>query len=160
MCSIVTADMVRRQNECRQWKIRCALNESKEDAIKRFDRLWRSGMRASREDGVFWIHAIIQSTSFDETLRYCHCFAPVKLHNDQVTALKAAWECGCGISLSFSRSGKFGMEKHCYDISWHRWCGIMNGRRKDIFGNTKTGSLSVRYSDIRIMYNKKQIGRR
>lgn len=55
MCSIVTADMVRRQNECRQWKIRCALNESKEDAIKRFDRLWRSGMRASREDGVFWI---------------------------------------------------------------------------------------------------------
>ena len=66
MCSIVTADMEHRQNECRQWKIRCALNESKEDAIKRFDRLWRSGMRVSREDGVFWIHAIIQSTAFDE----------------------------------------------------------------------------------------------
>lgn len=85
MCSIVTVDMEHRQNECWQWKMRCALNEL---------------------------------------------------------------------------SDKFLMEKHCYDISWHRWCGIMNGRRKDIFGNTKTGSLSVRYSDIRIMYNKKQIGRR
>ena len=39
MCSIVTADMVRRQNECRQWKIRCALNESKEDACQQ--RGWR-----------------------------------------------------------------------------------------------------------------------
>ena len=92
MCSIVTADMVRRQNKCRQWKIRCALNESKEDAIKRFDRLWRSGMRVSREGGMFWIHAIIQSTAFDETLRYCHCFAPVKLRDDQFAALKAVWE--------------------------------------------------------------------
>ena len=60
MCSIVTADMERRQNECWQWKIRCALNES---------------------------------------------------------------------------SDKFLMEKHCYDISWHRCCCIVNGRRKEIFGN-------------------------
>lgn len=51
MCSIVTADMERRKDECRQWKIRCALNESNEEAIKRFDRLWRSGMRVSREGG-------------------------------------------------------------------------------------------------------------
>lgn len=92
MCSIVTADMERRQNECRQWKIRCALNESKEGAIKRFDHLWRSGMHVSREGGMFWIHAIIQSTAFDETLRYCHCFDPVKLRDDQFAALKAAWE--------------------------------------------------------------------
>ena len=92
MCSIVTADMERRQDECRQWKIRCALNESKEGEIKRFDRWWRSGMRVSREGGMFWIHAIIQSTAFDETLRYCHCFDPVKLRDDQFAALKAAWE--------------------------------------------------------------------
>lgn len=49
-------------------------------------------MRVSREDGVFGIHAIIQSTAFDETLRYCHCFAPVKLRDNQFTALKAVWE--------------------------------------------------------------------
>lgn len=91
MYSIVTADMERRQNKCRQWKIQCALNESNEEAIKCFDRLWRSGMRVSREGGMFWIHAIIQSTAFDETLRYCHCFDPVKLRDDQFAALKAVW---------------------------------------------------------------------
>ena len=62
--------------------------------VKRFDRLWRSGMRVSKEGGMFWIHAIIQSTAFDETLCYCHCFDPVKLRDDQFAALKAAWECG------------------------------------------------------------------
>ena len=48
-------------------------------------------MRVSREGGMFWIHAIIQSTAFDETLRYCHCFDSVKLRDDQFAALKAAW---------------------------------------------------------------------
>ena len=92
MCSIVTADMERRQNECRKRKIQSALNESKEEAVRRFDRLWRSGMCVSREGGMFWIHDIIQSTAFDETLLYCHCFDPAKLRDDQFAAWKAAWK--------------------------------------------------------------------
>ena len=52
-----------------------------------------------------------------------------------IRMLPATPEYGCGISLSFSRSDKFGMEKLCYDISWHRCCCIVNGRRKEIFGS-------------------------
>lgn len=82
MCSIVTVDMVRRQNECWQWKIRCALNES---------------------------------------------------------------------------SDKFLMEKHCYDISWHRCCCIIiNSRRNDIFGNmnNRLSQQDIRISESCITKNK------
>ena len=49
-------------------------------------------MRVSREGRMFWIHDIIQSTAFDETLLFRHCFDPLKLRDDQFAALKAAWK--------------------------------------------------------------------
>lgn len=49
-------------------------------------------MCVSREGGMFWIHDNIQSTAFDETLLYCHCFDPAKLRDDQFAAWKAAWK--------------------------------------------------------------------